>query len=61
MFKVSLRLFSAFAIFWQPCISKMAGRRAKRTENWDSGTLVTYLVVFKVMWGHLVHLYKNGP
>ncbi len=43
-----------------------AGRRAKRTKIWDSGTLVTHvwytfdLVVFKVFGGHSVQLSQNG-
>ena len=47
-------------------ILKRAGRRAKRSEICDSGTLVTYmwctfdLVVFNAILGHSVHLSPNG-
>ena len=47
-------------------ILKTAGRRAKRTEMWDSGILVTHVlnifdpVVFKVILGHSVHLSQNS-
>ena len=47
--------------FWQGCISKMAGRRAKRSEIWVSGWVFSvYRVLLTVkclrsFWGHLVH------
>ena len=43
-----------------------AGRRAQRSEIWDSGTLVTYLwcsfdrVVFNVILGSFGELVSNG-
>ena len=54
--RVTLRLFSAFSNFQQPCTLKIAGQRPKLTEIWDSGPLVNIhgvhrtldLIVFRV-------------
>ncbi len=40
VFTVTLGLFGALV---SKCNSKMAGRKAKLTEIWDSGTVVTYM------------------
>ena len=47
--------------FRQPCISKIAGRRAKRGEIWSWGwvfsvySVLSTVKFFRLFWGHLVY------
>ncbi len=49
------------------CISKVASRKVKRTEMWDSGTPIIHilgyidLVGFKVIWGSFSVLFSKWP